>query len=130
MGLIRAWEFHISIDARLGFMTEWSEISEYVRMNVFAPYNAISELYFMGSHYIFFYFYCAGLITGLLTSVSRKNNFINVITLVVVFIFTIFTLQYNLRSATRYIYLELVLLVIFFIWNNFKLLILSSKRNV
>lgn len=122
--------FWISIDPRPGFMTEWSEISEYVRLNLFAPYNAISELYFMGAHYIFFYFFCAGLITGLLTSVSRKNIFINVIAVVVVFIFTIFSLQYNLRSATRYIYLELALLVIFFIWNNFKLLILSSKKNV
>jgi len=121
--------FWIAVDPRPGFMTAWPNISELTRLNRFAPYNAISELYCMGAHYLILYFYLAGVISGLSTSASHRNHFFKIIITSVIFLFIIFSLQYNLRPATRYIYLELALCVAFFGWNNVRLVTLLPRKH-
>jgi hypothetical protein len=104
--------FWVSIDPRLGFMTAWHSIADQLRLNEFAPFNALSELAALGVIFSCMYFFVAGAIIALATNISQRSHFLSALLSIFVLIFVLYSLQYNLRSTTRFLYY--ILFVSFF----------------
>lgn len=109
-----------SINPLPGFMTDWYEIYNDLRINPYAPFTAIGEIFSYKSVPIYFYF-----IVGWLFSYSErviselfreKKVFIGFILFLVISAFVPYSFEYNLRSSVRFLYYSLfIILTIMFI---------------
>lgn len=96
--------FLISIDPRLGFMVGWPNISDSLRINPYAPFNTMSELAAVGWLYLACYYAAAGRVFGYCSRRLSGHRVLSIVVIILAFLFTIISAQYNLRSATRILY--------------------------
>lgn len=103
----------VSITPLEGGAAGWYEVARSLRINQFTPYSAIGELMNYGWPVFIAMMTALGLILGLIQRVNdvllrdTLGRFVAITTLGLVFIFTIQSAQYNLRSDLRYIYFAL-----------------------
>ena len=111
--------FFISINPLPGFMVGWYEIFEGLRVNKFIPYNSVGELLNHGNFFGAIYYFFIGIFLSfvqLTINAAKKRNYYLVILILqaLVFLFFIFSIQYNLRSSTRYIYYAVFFCFLFY----------------
>ena len=118
--------FLIAINPLPGQMAGWPDVVGLLRANKHVPYNALGELLNYGAFVGGGYFFILGMVVSLIQRVIDRARFHGDIFYVIsinflFFLFLIFSLQYNLRSATRLIYYALFLAFLY-------CLIFSVKR--
>jgi hypothetical protein len=97
--------FFVSINPLPGFLIGWAEVAPLLRINKFAPYNAISELAAVNMAVLSAYYFFAGLFFGFTEKVlSKRKSYFRIVVIFFSLIFTFYSLQYNLRSTTRMLY--------------------------
>jgi hypothetical protein len=112
-----------------GRLTNWYTIADRLRSNIFAPYTAIGELAKFKLIFIFYYFsigyYFAYVENYIKNSFQEKKYLFPIMHLLILSLFIIFSFEYNLRSANRYIYYSLFLFVVVYVMKK-----LSRKKIV
>ena len=104
----------ISIDPPPGFFLGWYLIQERLRLNDATPFNTIGEMQLYGDTIAFWLFFSLGGMLAFINTVFQKclgksRTIQALVLLMLVFLFSITSLQYNLRSASRILYLVLFL---------------------
>lgn len=107
----------ISLNPLTGGMAEWYLIAKKMRLNIYAPYTGIGELY----NFQFFFFFFVSLVGYFFSYIDLtiKENLLKkkyiqpLILLLFSALFCILMFEYNLRNATRYLYYCLFILIIF-----------------
>lgn len=111
-----------------GRMTNWYVLSDRMRSNIYAPFTAIGELAKYKGFFIIYYFligyYFAKVDFFIKSSFQNKKYFLPILHLLLLSMFVIFSFEYNLRSANRYIYYSLFLFVVVYVMKK-----LSRKKN-
>lgn len=108
----------ISLNPLQGDFAGWYEINNKLRLNEATPFNTIAEMYLYGNLTCFLMFFFLGIILMFITSVFHKNLkrgriVYAMLLFVLILLFVFSSLQYNLRSSTRLLYLAFVLSVFF-----------------
>jgi hypothetical protein len=110
-----------------GRFTNWYNIADKLRSNVFAPFTAIGELakfkIFFQGYYFLVGFYFAFVDSYIKLSFQNRKFLLPILHILILCMFTIFSFEYNLRSANRYIYYSLFLFIFIFILREL------SKKN-
>lgn len=107
-------DFLISINPLPSFILDVSAVVDKHKITVFAPYSALGTLGILGFTYVFAYYFAVGLIFG-----CCKNYFpmrftsASFIVFVVFILFSVTSLQYQLRTATRFVYYAMFVFFIF-----------------
>lgn len=113
-----------------GRMTNWYIIADKMRSNEFAPFTAIGELS-KYKFFFFFYYYILGYYFSFIDASVKKNFALKkyalpIIQILLIVMFVVFSFEYNLRSANRYIYYSMILFLLSYISKN---IFYSKKRN-
>jgi len=97
-----------------GSLTNWYLFSQKMRLNIYAPYTAIGELakfpIFSFFYYIFLGYYFSVCDFFIKTSFILKKYFAPAIIIILLYLFIMFSFEYNLRSSIRYIYYSSLIL--------------------
>ncbi len=97
-----------------GNLTNWYLFSQKMRINIYAPYTAIGELakypIFSFFYYIFLGYYFSLCDFYIKTCVIAKKHFAPAIIIILLYLFIMFSFEYNLRSSIRYIYYSSLIL--------------------
>ncbi|WP_216066427.1 hypothetical protein [Pseudotamlana agarivorans] len=128
------WEvIFISLNPLPGSMVGWYDISEKMRLNIYAPFTLHGRVFVMGYFFTFMYFFITGLIFSFFDKCIRKSlkdkkrGLPFVLTILAV-LHIIYAFEYNMRSSVRYIYYALFILFVTFIGKQcFKLLLKKSN---
>lgn len=101
-------KFFISINPLPGGLIGWEDAAKTMRVNRYVPYNALGELLNYGLVWAGSYFFLFGWIVSFFQSQiekmkSRGGSFIRLVVILFIVLFLIFSTQYHLRSATRFI---------------------------
>jgi uncharacterized membrane protein YidH (DUF202 family) len=103
---------YVSLSPLPGGMVNWVELSRQLRVNPYVPYNAISELFSFSPYLLGFYYFLIGFIFSKIHVYRNKfNPVIYLFLQLLIIMFVVFSMQYNLRSATRIIYYCLFIIV-------------------
>ncbi|WP_445456280.1 hypothetical protein [Flavobacterium sp. HNIBRBA15423] len=112
-----------------GRMTNWYLIADKMRSNIFAPFTAIGELakfkVFFCIYYIILGYYFSFVDSFIKRNFKERKYFLPIIQILILTMFIIFSFEYNLRSANRYIYYSMFLFISFYF-----LRMLSVKKKV
>jgi len=103
--------FFTAVNPMPGVLTNWYEIGKSVRLNEFAPYSSIGELYLYGNFIAFGFAMFTGVILRLIDYFFSKSRgqLIAIFLYFVVMLLSAYFWQYNLRSFIRIIYYFLFL---------------------
>ena len=123
----------ININPMPGSIAGWYEHASNMRLNKYAPYSLAGRVFRSGFIFTIFYFFTTGLvfsffekkIRGLLNENNRILTFLIVIILV---LHIIYAFEYNMRSAIRYFYYALFMLLVAYLFRQIKKN-LPKKRN-
>ena len=105
-----------SLNPSPGFLTDWYSIYKDLRINPYAPFTSIGEIFSYPFFAFLFYFFL-----GLFFAYAEKmiqylllnGKFLTGFTLfLLVCAFIPYSFEYNLRSATRYIYYALIFIIL------------------
>ena len=104
----------ISVNPLPGDFVGWYLINRKFALNDATPFNTIGEIYLYGDVISFWLFFSLGAMITFISVVFQRNLKKNriiyaLLLLMLVFLFAITSLQYNLRSSTRILYLAFVL---------------------
>ena len=107
-----------SLNPLPGFLTNWYQIlPDIVRLNATTPVNSISEIFYYGHDIAFLFFVILGFMIMYLTLITKRiiiverNLLVYSIIISMIFLFSIYSLQYPLRNSLRYFYYTLL-----FVW--------------
>lgn len=107
-----------------GSMTNWYLFAENMRINKYAPYTAVGELakfpVFSFFYYIFLGFYFGFTDHFIKTQILKKRYFVPVLITLMLCLMTMFSFEYNLRSANRFVYYTAFLMLMSFIFFKLK----------
>ena len=99
-----------------GRLTNWYIIADRMRSNIYAPFTAIGELAKYKGFFIVYYFMIGYYFTKvdffIKSSFQNKKYLLPILHLLLLIMFVIFSFEYNLRSANRYIYYSIFLFVL------------------
>lgn len=97
-----------------GNLTNWYLFSQKMRINIYAPFTAIGELakypIFSFFYYIFLGYYFSLCDFYIKTSIIAKKYFVPAIIIILLYLYIMFSFEYNLRSSIRYIYYSSLIL--------------------
>ena len=106
--------FWISINPLPGSLTKWYSVASELRFNYFTPFTGLGELMNYGFKFNLGYLAIFGTSIGILTAyISRgdlKSSKLLAVAIGLLFITDIYLMQYNLRSANRFLFLLLITL--------------------
>jgi hypothetical protein len=112
-----------------GRMTNWYAIANRMRSNIYAPFTAIGELAKYKGFFILYYFMIGYYFTKvdffIKSSFQNKKYLLPILHLLLLIMFIIFSFEYNLRSANRYIYYSIFLFAVVYVMKK-----LSQKKIV
>ncbi len=113
---IFSWEnMWIAVNPMLGTWAGWYNISDSMRLNVFAPYNSYGEVFSAGYIFTFVFYTFIGIIYAFFEKNIRKyykeGNITGAISIFILVVFSLLVAQqYNLRTTMRFIYYALALI--------------------
>ena len=97
-----------------GSLTNWYLFAQKMRINIYAPFTAIGELekypVFSFFYYIFIGYYFSLCDFYIKTYIIAKKYFVPAIIIILLYLFIMFSFEYNLRSSIRYIYYSFAVL--------------------
>lgn len=125
--------FLIEINPFPGSLTGWYDIAHTLRFNYYTPYTSIGELYNYSPFLLFLFFTLLGFFTSnlvifLSSDVYLIKNLQNQFNVGLVLLFSLVSLQYNLRSSMRILYLAFML-NLYFTLRERRLRKLVAKNN-
>jgi hypothetical protein len=103
--------FRISVSPFSGSSLGWGEVSQQLRINTYTPYSAIGEVANQGVTITAIVFIVLGLVFGIVERLnggllaSASTRIYALLVLGLIFLFVVQSIQYNLRSITRYVFL-------------------------
>lgn len=108
----------ITLNPLPGSFTGWYEIADSMRLNYYTPFSTVGELNNISPLFSFIFFFALGYFYSFLNiNQSKRTNMLSLYKVYFatasLFLFTILSLQYNLRSCMRIIYLNLLVQIIF-----------------
>lgn len=113
-----------SINPLPGFMTDWYEIYKDLRINPYAPFTAIGEIFSYKSVPFYFYFIAGWLFSHsekvISELFSKKKMFMGFVLFLVISAFIPYSFEYNLRSAVRFLYYSLFIIWIIMLFSKYK----------
>lgn len=116
-----------------GKMTNWYAIADKMRSNQFAPFTAIGELakfkYFFSFYYFIVGFYFSFIDYHIKQNLISKKYIFPVLQILILAMFIIFSFEYNLRSANRYLYYSFIIFLLYYFFKKYKFTF-KSKKNV
>ena len=104
--------FWVSVNPLPGFASGWYDIAPALRLNAWTPFPAVGQLVNHGWQWLIGYGLAVGAALGFVegglnTRTRSTNQWAYIVGAALAAMFTLFTLQYNLRSATRAIWYAL-----------------------
>lgn len=121
-------EFFISINPLPSTIIDVSSVINKHKITVFAPYSALGTLGVLGFAYVSVYYFIAGLIFNFCkTYFSVRFSMASSIIFLLFMSFTMLSLQYQLRTATRFVYYAVFVFLFFKVISSF---LLIKKRSV
>jgi hypothetical protein len=117
-GSVSNADFLTSINPLPGHFTNWESIKNHLRVNYNTPYSALGELASCGTgHLVAFFLFTGALLSLVQRCVARLTGSLRVVGFLAASSFSGFfaidLLQYNLRSAVRFlVYLLLIVLAL------------------
>lgn len=98
-------------------LPSWDDIQPQLRVGSYIPYNAIGELLNHGWLWLFLYYLVVGAIAcwadvGVRAFEGRRGRWGFLVACGLLFYFSISSTQYNLRSATRYVYYAVAIILL------------------
>jgi len=118
-----------------GRFTDWYQYAAQMRLNIYAPFSLHGRVFTMGGWFTFLYFFITGIIFADLEKRVRrlleKNKRIVAFMIVLLLaLHIVYGFEYNMRSAIRYIYYSYLLLLMIYIFKEFKkMLIVKNTDN-
>ncbi|VXB79421.1 conserved membrane hypothetical protein [Flavobacterium sp. 9AF] len=118
----------ISLNPLPGRFAGWYKIAEKMRLNIFAPYTGIGELYKTPIFFFFYWviigFYFTTLDLKIKKFFLEKKYILSLVQLLFIVMFCVLIYEYNFRSSNRFIYYSLILFFLYYIkYQNGKLYI-------
>ncbi|OUE08972.1 hypothetical protein CMsap09_08510 [Clavibacter michiganensis] len=105
--------FRISVSPFSGSSLGWGEVSQQLRLNTYTPYSAVGEVANQGAVVTAVFFAFLGLVFGIIERLnagllsSSSTRLYALLVLGLVFLFVVQSIQYNLRSITRFVFFAL-----------------------
>lgn len=101
--------FWVSVNPMTGSAAGWYAVADQLRINIYTPYSAIGELGNYGVAYVIGYCLIAGVVLALGDRVvmrffARGHDVLSLVAVGLAGLFYLYSIQYNLRSATRMLY--------------------------
>ena len=101
--------FWVSVNPLPGFASGWYDIAPALRLNAWTPFPAVGQLASHGWPWLVAYGLAVGAALGFVESGLKSRSPIThqwayIVAAALAAMFTLFTLQYNLRSATRVVW--------------------------
>ena len=107
----------ISINPLPSSMLDINYMLSHQSLNSNSPFSAISILALEGYSIVCLYYFIASLVFGFISNYFiKKKNPLLLIIMVLFFMFTFFSIQYNLRGATRFLYYTIMIFVVYNIY--------------
>ncbi len=108
----------------------WESIQDQLRVSQYMPYSALGELLNYGWQWTFVYYVIIGMVAAWIdVNIRRFQNQRSrwgfLLGSGLLFLFSISSTQYNLRSATRFVYYAIVVALV---WRFFSRIRLSARR--
>ncbi len=107
-----------------GSMTNWYAISENMRINKWAPYTAVGELakfpVFSFFYYIFLGLYFSFIDFFVKKEILKKRYLFPILIVLMLCLMIMFSYEYNLRAAHRFIYYTAFLVFLSYLINKLK----------
>lgn len=114
----------ISINPLPGGLIGWEEISKQLKVNKFSPTNLYGELYTLGYFMNIVFFFILGNVFYIFERFQRnlyhKSLLVSNIILFMILFFTILSYEYQLRSATRFLYYLVFIILCYYCINLLK----------
>jgi len=114
-----------SLNPSPGFLTDWYKIYKKLRINHYAPYTAIGEIFSYPTIAFFFYFF-----VGIFFSYSERviqKLFLNKKIVIGFFLFLLtsafipYSFEYNLRSSVRFLYYAMIFIYLQNLFSKIKI---------
>jgi hypothetical protein len=107
----------VSLDPLPGTIAGWTDLAPLLRVTFYTPYNALGELALQGTLVLILYFLVVGYLTTRLQSLATSLHGLRSAAMLLalgglIAAFSVFSLQYNLRSTTRYVWYALGLYLV------------------
>jgi hypothetical protein len=119
---IKLYDFIVSLNPLPGHIAGWYGFYQekfLVQYNV--PSSAFGSFLATGWFISSILFFCLGVIISLFDNYSERNKSISIIILVLGFIFIVYFSQYQMRSAFRYLYYILFIIILYKVFKKKKL---------
>lgn len=116
-------DFFVSINPLPGTIIDVSSVVNKHKITVFAPYSALGTLGVLGFAYVSVYYFIVGLIFDFCkTYFPLRFSIASSIIFVLFILFVTLSLQYQLRTATRFVYYAIFVFLFFKIISSFMLI--------
>ncbi|HIP34184.1 MAG TPA: hypothetical protein EYG89_05645 [Bacteroidia bacterium] len=107
----------IGINPLPGKLAGWYDYAKNMRLNRFAPYSLHGRIFIMGKVFSFIYFFITGLIFSYFEKkirqyINLKKRAIAFILVLLLILHIVYGFEYNFRSAFRYIYYALFVVLV------------------
>ncbi len=115
--------FFIEINPLPGGLTGWYSIAPSMRFNYYTPFTTIGELYNYSPFLLFSFFTLLGFVSSRVvlfrsSKSSYVSNALEQVNVGSLFLFALLSIQYNLRSSMRILYLAIIINIFFFFWHR------------
>jgi len=109
--------FFIALNPLTGNLAGWYDIADRMRLNIYVPFSLYGEIFSLGSAATVAFFGIVGYIFGVFEkyvrlSYERGRYIFGHIVYLLCVLFTVYSYEYNLRSASRYIYYALLIILL------------------
>ena len=119
---IPSWKLiFISLNPLPGSMVGWYTYADKMRLNIYTPFSLHGRIFVMGLPFTILYFFLTGLIFSFIERFVRLflksgKKEIALILVILLILHIIYGFEYNLRSAFRYFYYALFLIILTFLY--------------
>lgn len=123
----------VSLNPLPGTMVGWYEISDEMRLNIYAPFTLHGRIFTMGYMFTIIYFFITGAIFTFIDktirkSLKKKNKGLPFVLVILAVLHIIYGFEYNMRSAVRYIYYSLFIIFLVFIFKTIYNFLLNLNK--
>lgn len=123
---VKLIEFFISINPLPSNIIDVSSVTENHKITVFAPYSALGTLSALGIAYVSVYYFFVGLVFSFCKSYFPvRFSMASSIIFIFFMLFSMLTLQYQLRTATRFVYYAMF---VFFVFKICSAIVFIARR--
>jgi hypothetical protein len=115
----------VNINPLTGKMAGWYDYANKMRINYHAPFSLHGRVFKTGLTFTLAYFFITGLIFSFFEKkirnlLNNRNRIFAFVLIMVLVLHIIYAFEYNMRSAIRYFYYAFILVLIAYLFKEFK----------